>query len=269
MKELLINLFASLAFDSSINTELMNSTYKKVLDIPYHKLSSNPYIEPIYVPTNLDLVFLENGNIGILYDDYVFYVTENGNTYGELLTQIKVRMFGRMQDNRGTNLVKYHYKSFVRYSKVKDTIKEAAEQEDVPEELLATVLYSESKFNNNAKSWTGVTGIAMLTSATAKRFNVDKSSVRSQIMGMARVIKYNFNKISSEDYSTKERYKLAAFCYNRGMKHYFLARKSLRKNGKSLSYKSTMNRLSKWKYCKEGFTYVNRISTYNMMFRVA
>jgi len=267
MKETLLNLIVTLSLNLDYDITEMANKYLGVINVPLSKLPHNAYVRPVYEPKQYDLVFLDD-TVGVMVDDFnVFYVQNKQYPILELVDNVDVKMFGRVSDKRDTkNLVLYHFEAFKKYQAIKPIVEDVAFRKGLPAELLLNLLYTESKFNHRAVSHTGVRGIAMITRSTAKRFGIDTSSTVGQIEGMAKILNYLISKIDSKTYSMQERYKLASFCYNRGMKYYYLARKELRRKGIPITYKNTMKELQKYRYCNEGIKYVEKLNKQKEMF---
>ena len=161
-----------------------------------------------------------------------------------------------------TNLPKITYD---RYLKVQPLIKESSKVNNIPEEVIATLLFNESGFDNNAKSWTGVTGIAQFTKATAKRFKVDKTSIKSQIIGMGRVLKHEYDHLPHH-FSHEEKLQMSALIFNRGKGVYFRAKRAIKAKGLFPTYQTILNQINKYKYGREGYQYVMKLNRNITMF---
>lgn len=238
-----------------------------------NRLMTNKYIHPVYEPKKGDLVFFTDGNIGIMIDDFeCIYYDRKGNYLSKTEvvmdkeTATKIKMFGRVNTTkRSKTVLKQHLNHFARYTQVRSMIIEGANHHNVPVDVVRTLIYNESKFNNKAVSWTGVTGISMFTQDTAKQFNVDKGSIRSQLFGTSKVLRYNFDRLPNY-YSEEERWKLSALIYNRGKGIYFTAKKEMIKRGIPLTYDNMLAQINRYKYGKEGYQYVRKLDKYSYMF---
>jgi membrane-bound lytic murein transglycosylase F len=118
-----------------------------------------------------------------------------------------------------------------RLSRYKSFFKVYGEKYNIPWTLLAAMSYQESHWNPNAKSFTGVRGLMMLTNHTAKILGVkNRLDPKQSIIGGTRHIKQMIRTvpkgIKSED---KLRFALAA--YNVGMGHIYDAQKLAKKLG--------------------------------------
>ncbi len=106
-----------------------------------------------------------------------------------------------------------------RLPKYQRFFEEAATRFGIPWTLLASISYQESHWNPNAKSFTGVRGLMMLTKTTAKMLGVkDRLDPEQSIIGGTRhikqMIKFVPNEIEGED-----RLKFALAAYNIGLGH--------------------------------------------------
>ncbi|MBN2275671.1 MAG: transporter substrate-binding domain-containing protein [Bacteroidales bacterium] len=112
-----------------------------------------------------------------------------------------------------------------------DLIRQYSEKLDWDWRLLASMIYQESRFKNDATSWAGAFGLMQLMPNTARRYGVDMSSpVRDQIRAGTDFIGWlnkQFKDIPDED----ERVKFILAAYNIGPGHIFDARNLARKNG--------------------------------------
>lgn len=97
--------------------------------------------------------------------------------------------------------------------------------------LLASMIYQESRFKNDATSWAGAFGLMQLMPGTARRYGVDVNSpARDQIRAGTDFISWlnkQFKDITNED----ERVKFILAAYNIGPGHIIDARNLARKNG--------------------------------------
>jgi len=142
--------------------------------------------------------------------------------------------------------------------------------------LLASLIYQESRFNPNIKSWAGAYGLMQLMPATAKRFGASKKSPPSvNIYAGVKFIKWlNKQLISVKD--KEERQKLILASYNVGFGHISDARRLAEANGKNpniwtdnvdffILNKSNPqyynNKLVKYGYCRgeETYNYVKEV----------
>lgn len=99
--------------------------------------------------------------------------------------------------------------------------------------LLASLIYQESRFHPEAKSWVGAIGLMQLMPSTAKKYSIDTlSPPEKQIEAGVKFIKLLnkqfINKIDDND----ERLKFVLASYNAGIAHVYDARRLAEKNNK-------------------------------------
>lgn len=100
--------------------------------------------------------------------------------------------------------------------------------------LLASLIYQESRFNPNVKSWAGAFGLMQLMPITAERYGVTiKSSPEQQIHAGVQFIKWLDDKLAPMVTNDVERLKFVLASYNVGLGHIFDARRLAQKNGKN------------------------------------
>jgi len=101
--------------------------------------------------------------------------------------------------------------------------------------LLASLIYQESRFKPNVKSWAGAYGLMQLMPTTARRFGVSKKSApEKQIKAGVDFIKWldkRFEKRGIKD--DKERIKFILASYNVGLGHILDARRLAEKDGRN------------------------------------
>jgi len=246
----------------SSNTTI--TTIESEYGVKIDSLYTSNHIQPVYEPQDYDLVYLENNVIGQLIGDKV-YIYGKHSTLPIKLSELNVRMFGRVTTDKTTKEnVHIHYAHYSKYKKVKSIIKDASIEYQVPYDILATLLYNESKFDNNSISYTGVRGIAQFTTATAEEYGVDRDDVVSQIHGMARKLQHDFLN-TNQTWNVKDRWKITAFVYNSGKKNYWQIKKKLISENKETSYKNIVDGLDKLKR-KEGVEYIRRLKRNIYMF---
>jgi membrane-bound lytic murein transglycosylase F len=111
-------------------------------------------------------------------------------------------------------------------------IRQFSEKSGLDWRLIASLMYQESRFNNNLTSWAGARGLMQLMPATAKRFGADAaiSSPRDQIRAGTAFIVW-LNKLFKDIDDKDERTKFVLAAYNIGPGHIIDARNLARKNG--------------------------------------
>jgi len=120
-----------------------------------------------------------------------------------------------------------------RISEYDDLIKIAAASIGWDWKLLTAMVYQESKFDKNAKSWAGAVGLMQMVSATAKSFGVkERTNPEQSITGGAKYIKYLQGLWEDKITDDAERIKFIMASYNVGPGHVFDARALARKYGR-------------------------------------
>ncbi len=100
--------------------------------------------------------------------------------------------------------------------------------------LLASLIYQESRFNPNIKSWAGAFGLMQLMPRTAKRFGASKaSSPEINIKAGTKFIKWLNKNLKDSIPDKDERIKFILASYNAGMGHILDAQRLARANGKN------------------------------------
>lgn len=107
------------------------------------------------------------------------------------------------------NLLPLWKKSFEKYGK----------RYGIPWTLVAAIAYQESKWNNDARSYTGVRGLMQLTTQTAEHLGVkDRKDAQESIRGGAMYLQYLFSK-SPANINSFDRWVQALAAYNIGWAH--------------------------------------------------
>ena len=144
--------------------------------------------------------------------------------------------------------------------------------------LLASLIYQESRFKPNAKSWAGAYGLMQLMPTTARRFGVNsKSSPEKQIKAGVDFIKWldkRFEKRGITDEEEKIKFILAS--YNVGLGHILDARRLAEKEGRNpdvweKSVDEYILKKSNPKYYKDPvvkYGYCRGSETYNYVYQI-
>lgn len=118
-----------------------------------------------------------------------------------------------------------------RLPKYEKLFKDTGEKYGVPWKLLAAISYQESHWNPNAKSFTGVRGLMMLTRSTAKMLGVkNRLDPKESIVGGTRHLKQMLKFVPTE-VEGENRLKFALAAYNIGLGHIHDAQKLAKKMG--------------------------------------
>ncbi len=141
-----------------------------------------------------------------------------------------------------------------RLPKYKDFFLGASKKYNIPWKLLAAISYQESHWNPNAKSFTGVRGMMMLTRSTAKMLKVkNRLDPKQSIVGGTRHLKQMIKFVPLE-VQGENRLKFALAAYNVGMGHIHDARRLAKRLGFNQDIWSDLKKvlplLAKKKYYK-------------------
>jgi membrane-bound lytic murein transglycosylase F len=122
-------------------------------------------------------------------------------------------------------------KSISSYDK---TIKEAARIIGWDWRLLASMIYQESEFDPEARSWTGAFGLMQMMPTTMTDLGIDENSPpEKQILTGAKYLGYIDRQFPDEIADSAERVKFVLAAYNSGYAHIFDARRLATKYGKN------------------------------------
>ncbi|MCK5162338.1 MAG: membrane-bound lytic murein transglycosylase MltF [Desulfobacula sp.] len=192
------------------------------------------------------------------------------------LKQIVDKYYSNIEDSDPFDLKRFHQRIKTRLPKYKKIIITESIKYGFDWKLLAAVVYQESHFNPNAKSFTNVRGLMQVTIVTAEEMGIENRLKPSQSIKAG--IKYLDKMIKKFDYleDDYERILFALASYNIGYGHVTDAIKIAKAMNldetKWQSLKTTLPLLSKSKYYKktkhgyargwEPVQYVDRILTY-------
>jgi len=193
-----------------------------------------------------------------------------------LLKQISDKYYSNIEDTDPFDLKRFHQRLETRLPRYKKTIMDESIKYGFDWKLVAAVVYQESHFNPNAKSFTNVRGLMQVTTATAEEMGIENRLNPSQSIKAG--IKYLDKMVQKFDYLEDEYENIlfALASYNIGYGHVTdaiqIAIDMGLDEGKWQSLKITLPLLSKSKYYKqtqygyargwEPVQYVERILTY-------
>ena len=120
----------------------------------------------------------------------------------------------------------YHSIGGGKISRYDDIIKEVSQNYNMDWRLVSSIVYQESGFKPNAKSWVGAFGLMQLMPSTAKMFGIDSlSSPKEQIEAGVKFIQWLDKQIPEEVEDVNERTKFILAAYNVGLAHVYDARR--------------------------------------------
>jgi membrane-bound lytic murein transglycosylase F len=220
------------------STELLNLVYEELID--YTIANSNevalsrryhPELQVAFelgkeMPVAWAFPHAEDNSLYRAAKTFINRIKEDGS-----LEQLLERYYGYVEklgfvDNRtfARHLVQ-------RLPPLIPLFKQAAEHNDMDWQLLAAIGYQESHWNPKAVSPTGVKGIMMLTSATAKQMGIeDRTDTSQSISGGARYLRRVEQKLP-ERIQEPDRTWMALASYNVGFGHLEDARILTQRNG--------------------------------------
>ncbi len=137
---------------------------------------------------------------------------------------------------RVRRLVKSAYFSYTggKLSPYDDLIKKAATKIGWDWRLLASMIYQESEFKPNVRSWVGAYGLMQLMPETMEEFGVtENSSPAEQIDAGVRLLQSFEKQLPDEITDSVERIKFTLASYNGGLAHILDARRLARKYDKN------------------------------------
>lgn len=112
-------------------------------------------------------------------------------------------------------------------------IKEASRTIGWDWRLIASLIYQESRFHPEVKSWTGAFGLMQLMPETAAELGVDSASTPAeQILAGVRYLKVLDKQLEDQIPEAEERQKFVLAAYNVGIGHVLDARRLAEKNGR-------------------------------------
>jgi membrane-bound lytic murein transglycosylase F len=120
-----------------------------------------------------------------------------------------------------------------RISQYDDIFRNISRQYDLDWRLVASLVYQESQFQSEVKSWAGAFGLMQMMPATAKIFGIDSTASEfQQIEAGILFIKKIDRELPKEISDPDERTKFILASYNMGISHVADARRLAEKNGK-------------------------------------
>ncbi len=100
--------------------------------------------------------------------------------------------------------------------------------------LLASMIYQESQFRPNVRSWVGAYGLMQLMPAAMKKYHIDTSSnAKAQIFAGVKLLSSFEKTLPDSVIDSIDRIKFVLASYNAGLGHILDARRLAEKNGKN------------------------------------
>jgi len=173
------------------------------------------------------------------------------------------------------DLKKFHIRLKTRLPKYTAFIQTAAKKQGFDWRFIAAIIYQESHFNPQARSYTGVEGLMQLTNSTAKEMGIeDRLDPEQSIKGGVRYLKRLYKQF--DEAKNPDRLLIALASYNAGRGHILDAQKIAEEEGFDPNSWSSLEQIlpllrypkyykkTNYGYCRgtEPVRYVNRILTY-------
>jgi membrane-bound lytic murein transglycosylase F len=136
---------------------------------------------------------------------------------------------------RSVNIAQSEYYSIGggKISQYDDIIREVSALYGLDWRLVASLIYQESRFHPEVKSWVGAFGLMQLMPATAEIYGVDSSSAPAdQIKAGIEFIKWLDKQLPPEIDDPEQRLRFTLAAYNVGMAHIYDGRRLAEKHGK-------------------------------------
>ena len=138
---------------------------------------------------------------------------------------------------RSKRIVNSQYNSYSggQLSPYDDEIKTAAEIINWDWRLLASLVYQESEFKPNVKSWVGAYGLMQLMPSVMQKYGLDSTSVDpgSQLIAGVKHLIFIQNQLPPDITDSIEQIKFVLASYNCGLGHVLDARRLAKKYGKN------------------------------------
>jgi membrane-bound lytic murein transglycosylase F len=191
--------------------------------------------------------------------------------------------YSHLEDFDYVDLARYRRRILERLPKYQSHFQEAARQHGLDWRLVAAMAYQESHWDPNARSFTGVRGIMMLTQDTAKFLGLkNRLAEKESIFAGTRYLAY-LHRMVGDQVPEPDRTYMALAAYNIGLGHLKDARKLALALGLSDASWSDLREvlplLQRKQYYRdlthgyargtEAVQYVDRIRTYHKMLNLA
>ncbi len=162
------------------------------------------------------------------------------DTINNWLVQFNKTMLSRLIYNkyfkniRARRITQSQYNSFSggHLSPYDEEIKKASAIVGWDWRILASLIYQESEFKPNVKSWVGAYGLMQMMPITLEKYGLDSTaSPEQQITAGSKYLKYLDKQLPHEITDSTERIKFVLASYNAGIGHVFDARRLTQKYG--------------------------------------
>lgn len=167
--------------------------------------------------------------------------TAFADTLNVWLAEFKSTLLSRLlynkyfENQRSGRIARSQYSSFSggKLSPYDQAIKKASQVIDWDWRLLASMIYQESEFKPNVRSWVGAYGLMQMMPETFELYGIDTTaSPEEQIRAGARYLRYIEKQLPEEITDKEEQIKFTLASYNSGIAHILDARRLAEKYGK-------------------------------------
>ncbi len=146
-------------------------------------------------------------------NEFLKSIKENG-----MLDETYEKYYGNAEVFDYVDLKKYHQRLETRLPKYKRIIKTASKKHGFDWRLIAALIYQESHFDPQARSYTGAEGLMQITKTTAKELGIsDRRNPKESIMGGVKYLKRLYRKYDEAEH--RDRVLIALASYNAGHRH--------------------------------------------------
>ncbi len=121
-----------------------------------------------------------------------------------------------------------------KFPKYDEIIRNISKQYNLDWRLVASLIYQESQFHSDSRSWSGAFGLMQMMPSTAALFGIDSTASEfEQLEAGIKYLKILDRELPKEITNPEERIKFILASYNLGIAHIFDARRLAEKNGKN------------------------------------
>jgi membrane-bound lytic murein transglycosylase F len=183
---------------------------------------------PISFPQNIAwAVRRDSDSLRMAMDSWL---SENNNSYASKHLIDKYFNSSRTAFMAKSESVNFNGKKISQYD---DIIRNISKQYDLDWRLVASLIYQESQFHSDSRSWSGAFGLMQMMPATAALFGIDSTASEfQQLEAGIQYLKTLDRELPTEITSPEERIKFILASYNLGIAHVFDARRLAEKNGR-------------------------------------
>jgi len=215
-------------------TDVVNKEIDYTICDEHIALVNEKYYPDIDVKTPIS--FQQNIAWAVKKGDSVF-LTEINNWLANFNKSITSRFIYNkyFKNPRSVYIAKsqYHSISGGKISRFDEEIKKQSKIIDWDWRLIASLIYQESQFRENAKSWVGAFGLMQLMPNTANKYGVDSlSPPEEHIEAGVKFLKLLDKQFVKKIENNRQRKKFVLASYNAGIAHVYDARRLAEKNNK-------------------------------------